>query len=144
MFNIFLNKISGKKENRPNVTVENENKNEWIDADYDEGQLSIDIYQTPENIIVKSTMAGTKPDDIDIAINKDILTIRGKRETEEEIKEEDYLYKECFWGSFSRSVILPAEIKADKIKATLENGILTIVLPKAKIKKQVSIKVKEI
>lgn len=112
-------------------------------GDYDEGQLSIDVYQTNKAIIVKSTIAGVKPDDIDISINNDMLTIRGKREMLEEIREDDYLFRECYWGSFSRSVILPVEIEADKIEAELENGVLTIVLPKAKSAKEISIKVKE-
>jgi len=115
----------------------------WIDEDYEEGQLSIDIYQTPKAIIVKSTIAGVNSEDIDISINNDMLTIRGKREENEEIKEEDYLYKECYWGSFSRSVILPVEVEADKIEAVLENGVLTITLPKAKTSKQISVKVKD-
>ena len=72
-----------------------------------------------------------------------MLTIRGKRQMLEEIREDDYLFRECYWGSFSRSVILPVEIEADKIEAELENGVLTITLPKAKSAKEISIKVKE-
>ena len=120
-----------------------EEKQDWFDDDYNEGQLSIDIYQTPKDIIVKSTIAGIKPEDIDISINNDMLTIRGKRTMKEKIKEENYLYRECYWGSFSRSVILPIEVQAEKIEAYIENGVLTISLPKAKVSKQVSIKVKE-
>jgi HSP20 family protein len=115
----------------------------WLQQDYEEGQLSIDVFQTPTNLIVKSTIAGVRPEDIDISINNDMLTIRGKREQQEEIKEKDYLYRECYWGSFSRSIILPVEIESDKIEATLENGVLSIILPKAKPTKQISIKVKE-
>ena len=120
-----------------------EEEKEWLDEDYEEGQLSIDVYQTPTEIIVKSTIAGVKPEDIDISINNDMLTIRGKREMQNTINDDHYLYRECYWGSFSRSVILPVEIEATKIDATLENGILTITLPKAKNAKQISIKVKE-
>ncbi|MFA6394137.1 MAG: Hsp20/alpha crystallin family protein [Patescibacteria group bacterium] len=116
---------------------------EWLENDFEEGQLSIDVYQTRDDIIVKSTIAGVKPDDIDISINNDMLTIRGKREMEEVVAEENYLFRECYWGNFSRSVILPVEIQADKIEATLENGILTLVLPKAQTAKQISVKVKE-
>lgn len=116
----------------------------WLNEDFDEGQLSIDVFQTAENIIVKSTIAGVKPQDIDISINNDMLTIRGKRQMEETVREEDYLFRECYWGNFSRSVILPVEVKGEKIEATLENGILTITLPKAKTVKQISVKVKEI
>ena len=116
---------------------------EWLDNEYEEGQLSIDVYQTPAHIVVKSTIAGVRPDDIDISINNDMLTIRGKRTLHEEVRDEDYLYRECYWGNFSRSIILPVEINTDKIEAALENGVLTVTLPKAKNSKQISIKVKE-
>jgi HSP20 family protein len=120
-----------------------EEEGDWLDKEYEEGQLSIDVYQTPDNLVVKSTIAGVKPEDIDISINNDMLTIRGRREMEEKISDNHYLYRECYWGSFSRSIILPTEIKPEKIEAFLENGVLTIVLPKAKISKQISIKVRE-
>ena len=122
---------------------EEENEGEWLEEDFEEGQLSIDVYQDPKSLIIKSTIAGVKPEDIDISINNDMLTIRGKREMNEDIHEENYLYRECYWGSFSRSIILPVEIEADKIDATLENGVLTVILPKAKNAQQISIKVKE-
>ena len=121
-----------------------EEDKEWMkNHEYEEGQLSIDVYQTPENIIVKSTIAGVKSPDIDISINNDMLTIRGKREMYEDVQDDDYLFRECYWGSFSRSLILPMEVEADKIEASLENGVLTITLPKAQTAKQISIKVKE-
>ncbi len=120
----------------PTTTTEEE----WLQEE--EGQLSVDVYQDKDNIIIKSTIAGVKPEDIDISISNDLITIKGKREMEETIKDEDYFYQECYWGSFSRSIILPMEVKADQAKAELKNGILTIVLPKAKPSKAVSIKVK--
>jgi len=116
---------------------------EWLGGDYDEGQLSIDVYQTPDELVVKSTIAGVKPENIDISINNDMLTIRGKRLCQEEMAEENYLIKECYWGGFSRSVILPVEVEAEKVKASLDNGVLTVILPKAKSAKQFSIKVSE-
>jgi HSP20 family protein len=115
---------------------------EWIADEYEEGQLSIDVYQTAKEIVVKSTIAGVKPEDIDISINNDMLTIRGKRQMDKKISEESYLYRECYWGSFSRSIILPVEVEAEKIDASLENGVLTVTLPKSKVSKQISIKVK--
>jgi len=118
-------------------------ENGWIPAEDDEGQLSIDVYQTNEAIVVKSTIAGVKPEDIDISINNDMLTIRGKRMEQNEIPEESYLYKECYWGSFSRSIILPVEIVNERIEAILENGVLTVILPKAKVAKPISIRVRE-
>lgn len=116
----------------------------WLTPDdYEEGQLAIDVYHTPQSVIVKSTIAGVKPEDIDISINNDMLTIRGTRRHNEQVAQDDYFYQECYWGGFSRSIILPVEVKGDAIEAALENGILTITLPKANLTKQISIKVTE-
>lgn len=114
----------------------------WFAEDY-EGQLAVDVYQTKDKIIVKSTIAGIKPEDLEIYIHNDLLTIRGKREGEKEEKDTDYFYKECYWGGFSRSIILPVEVQADKIEATFKNGILKVVLPKAQKSKLINVKVKE-
>jgi len=95
-----------------------------------EGQLTIDVYQTPNEIVIKSTIAGVKPEDIDISITNDMITIKGRRQKDEEVKEEDYYYQECYWGPFSRSVILPVDVEVDKADASMKNGILTIRLPK--------------
>jgi HSP20 family protein len=103
-----------------------------------EGQLTIDVYQTPQDIIIKSAVAGVKPEDIDISITNDMVTIKGKREVEDTIKSDDYFYQECYWGRFSRSVILPVDVDSDRVAANLKNGILTVKLPKvdkAKVKK---------
>ncbi len=123
--------------------LDNENEEDWMEEEYEEGQLSIDVYQDKKNIYVKSTIAGVKPEDLDISINNDMLTIRGKRHEKEEVKAEDFLYKECYWGTFSRSIILPTEVQANKIEALLENGVLTVIIPKAQNKKPITVKVKE-
>ena len=115
---------------------------QWFAEDY-EGQLSVDVYQTKDEIIVKSTIAGVKPEDLEIYIHNDLLTIRGKREHEIEEKNVDYFYKECYWGGFSRSIILPVEVQADKIEATLKNGVLTIILPKSQKSKLINVKIQE-
>jgi len=111
----------------------------WLEeADTEEGQLTIDVYQTDQDIIIKSTIAGVKPEDIDISINNDMVTIRGKRMKDEQISTENYYYQELYWGTFSRSIILPVEVDPDKTKATIKNGILTVKLPKSektKVKK---------
>lgn len=96
-----------------------------------EGQLTIDVYQTEGEIVIKSTIAGVKPEDLDVSINNDMVTIKGERKTEENVSNENYYYQECYWGYFSRSVVLPVEVIADKSEASLKNGILTIRLPKA-------------
>jgi HSP20 family protein len=129
-------------EETPTVQAPAEREDDWIGDGLEEGQLSIDVYQTPDAIVVKSTIAGVMPEDIDISINNDMLTIRGRRVQEEDVREENYLYKECYWGNFSRSIILPVEVESDKIEAFLENGVLTVVLPKARSAKPISIKVR--
>jgi len=116
-----------------------ENESEWLPES--EGQLTIDVYQTPNHIIIKSTIAGVAPEDLDITITNDMVTIRGKREKDEEIKTDDYYYQECYWGAFSRSVILPTDVQADEAEASLKNGILTIRLPKIEKVKTKKIKV---
>ncbi len=99
--------------------------------DENEGQLTIDVYQTDNDVVIKSTIAGVKPEDLDVSINNDMITIRGERKQDEQIHSENYYYQECYWGSFSRSVILPVDVLAEKIEASMKNGILTIRLPKA-------------
>ena len=123
--------------------AQTEGDEKWLEEDYEEGQLSVDVYQTNDTIVIKSTIAGVKPEDIDISINNDMVTIRGKRETEKTISEDEYFYQECYWGGFSRSIILPMEILPDKVDANLKNGVLTVTLPKAKKSKSVSVKVKD-
>jgi len=111
--------------NQPSIT-------EWLDYEEpeEEGQLAIDVYQTDKKILVKSTIAGAKPENIKISLHNDLLTIKGSRSLNEEIREEDYLYRECYWGSFSRSIILPAEVDNKRVEAELKNGVLTITLYK--------------
>ncbi|MFH1207710.1 MAG: Hsp20/alpha crystallin family protein [Patescibacteria group bacterium] len=117
---------------------------DWLDGDDYSGQLAVDVYQTNEDIVIKSTIAGVRPEDIDIGINNDMVTIRGKRDKDHEVTDENYYYRECYWGGFSRSIILPCEVKVDRIKAAMKNGVLTIILPKAtKVSKVTVVKVKE-
>lgn len=111
-------------------------------SDDAEGQLTIDVYQTDNDVVIKSTIAGVKPEDLDVSINNDMVTIKGERKNEERVSTENYYYQECYWGSFSRSVVLPVEVIADKIEASLKNGILTIRLPKADTTKTKKIQVR--
>ena len=103
---------------------------EGLTSQETEGQLAIDVYQTPDEIVVESTIAGVTADDIDIDVTSEKVTIRGQRNREDAIMESDYFYQECFWGKFSRSIILPQEVDPDKTHSILKNGVLTIHLPK--------------
>ena len=108
----------------------------------DEGELTVDIYEKDDSIVIQSTVAGVKPESLDVSITDDTITIRGERRREEEVHEENYYYKELFWGIFSRSVILPEEIDEDAEEATLKHGLLTIKLPKKRRGQAQKLKVK--
>lgn len=107
-----------------------------------EGQLTIDVYQTENDIVIKSTIAGVKSEDLDVSINNDMVIIRGERKNEEEVTSDNYYYQECYWGSFSRSVVMPVDIIPEKAEASLKNGILTVRLPKAATNKVKKIQVR--
>lgn len=142
---IIKNKSKEKEEAlvvKENIDIEAKKDETWLSES--EGQLTIDVFQTPANIIIQSTIAGVKPDDVDITITNDTVTIKGERKNEEIIKEEDYYYQECYWGKFSRSVILPVDVVSEKAEASMKNGILTIVLPKAEQLRTKKIRVKSI
>jgi HSP20 family protein len=113
---------------------------DWL-TDY-EGQLNIDMYQTKDNVIIKSTIAGVRPEDIDITVANDMVTIKGSRRREENVTQDDYFYQECYWGNFSRSVIIPVDIDSENIEADLKDGILTVIVPKAAKAKTKKVKVK--
>lgn len=102
----------------------------------------LDVYQTPNDIVVKASLPGIKPEEVDISIREDVLTIKGEHKEEKEVKEKDYLMKEHRYGSFSRSITIPVSVKSDEAEATFENGILTLTLPKAEEMKPKQIKVK--
>ncbi len=116
-----------------------ENVGNWFSG---EAQLSCDVFEDKDNIVVKSTVAGVKPEDLEISISSDLLTIRGSRTQDEEVDENDYYSRECYWGAFSRSIVLPKEVDQKKIDAEINNGVLTIKLPKKY--KTSSIRVKHI
>lgn len=118
-------------------------KNKLAEEGNEEGQLTIDCYKTPQEIIIESIVAGVKPDDLDVTITRDLVTIRGKRARASNISSENYLYQELYWGSFSRSIVLDEEIDVDAAEAVLnKNGIITITLPKLDKNRSQKIKVK--
>lgn len=111
----------------------------WMAEDL-EGQLSVDVYQKGDSIVVKSTIAGVEPEDLEIFLNRDMLTIKGKREHEGTVQQGDYFVRECYWGKFSRTIILPSDVRSDEAKATLKDGVLTIVMPKAQHSRNIPVK----
>ncbi|MBL7058751.1 Hsp20/alpha crystallin family protein [Patescibacteria group bacterium] len=118
----------------------------WSSVIGEEGQLAIDVYETKDSYVVNSTIAGVKVDSLDISVNNDMLTIKGERVKKKDNESEiiAYLYQECFWGKFSRSIILPKDVVLSKIKASLEDGVLTVVLPMNTKVKETIIRVREV
>lgn len=117
---------------------ETENAGEVVEA---EAQLTVDVHQTDDAVIVKTMAAGVKPDDLDISITRDTVTIRGVRENEHEIEEGDFYHQELYWGAFSRTILLPCEIEAEEAEAVERHGLLVITLPKIDKHKQTKLKV---
>ena len=107
-----------------------------------EAQLTVDVYQTESDIIIRALVAGVRPDDLDVAITRDMVTITGKRVEQKEISDDDYVYRELFWGGFSRTIVLPAEVDVDAASAGEKHGLLTITLPKLNKDRQTKLKVK--
>ena len=114
----------------PVAVDENADQAEEDQAAEEEGELTVDIYNKGDTIVIQSTVAGVKPEHLDVAITDDMITIRGRRERMDQVKEDNYYYKELFWGTFSRQVILPEEIEQEEAEANLQHGLLTIKLPK--------------
>lgn len=107
-----------------------------------EGQLAVDVAQTADEVIVVAAMAGTKPEHIQLHLRNDLLTIRGERFSPADISGEHF-YEECFWGKFSRSIILPVDVRAELAQAQYSNGVLIIRLPKASRSSNIPIMVVE-
>lgn len=136
--NIFVELAKTRSEPVPLVKEE-----ESFDIeDEAEGQLTVDVYQDKDTIVVQSAVAGVNPDDLEVNITNESVTIRGRREKLETIEDKDYFYQECFWGKFSRSIILPVEVDPEDSTAVLKNGVLTIKMPKIVKRKAKKLKVK--
>lgn len=110
----------------------------------EEGQLSVDMYETEKEIIIEAMVAGVRPDDLQLSISRDQVTIRGKRESNTHIEESGYFIKELYWGTFSRVVSLPHEIIIEEADAVEKHGLLILKLPKLDKHRQAKIRVKSI
>ncbi len=125
------------------INVRREEK-EWIaeEENGEEGQLAVDVYQTPEDIVIKTMVAGVRPDDLDISITRDMVTIKGTREAANEVTEDNFFFKELYWGTFVRTIVLPQEIEVEGAEAVEKHGLLIIRLPKVDKGRQTKLRVK--
>ncbi|HEY4514464.1 MAG TPA: Hsp20/alpha crystallin family protein [Candidatus Paceibacterota bacterium] len=117
-------------------------RDESLSAAEPEGELAVDVYQTPDAIVVKALVAGVQPTTIDISLTREMLIISGSREDEREVEDENYFQRELYWGSFSRTILLPEEVDVDLAEASEKHGILMIRLPKINKKRQTKLKVR--
>ena len=124
----FFEKLTGivKVDDKNDDTESEEQIGDELEKNEEEteGQLAVDMYQTPSEIIIKTMIAGVKQEDLDISITRDMVIIKGKREETNDTAGNDYFHKELYWGSFSRTVILPQEINVDESEAINKNGLL--------------------
>ena len=122
----------GELEGKPNIFEEAE----------EEGHLTVDVYQTPSEIIIKTMVAGVRPEDLDVSISRESVTIRGKRSEDRTVSGDDYFHRELYWGTFSRMVPLPEEIDVDEAEASEKYGMLVLRLPKLDKNRETKLKVK--
>jgi HSP20 family protein len=136
MVNFFKKR---RRKSRKDSGRNEKSKEKWFEL---EGELTIDIYQTEKELVIQSAIAGIKLEDLDIHIEEDEINIKGKREKPIEENERNYFHQECYWGPFSRQIILPTKVDSSKTEAILKEGILTIRIPKIKkeIKRNIKIK----
>lgn len=107
-----------------------------------EGQLAVDAYQNDDEVIIKAPIAGVKPEDLEISITDEVVSIKGERREAEEIVKDNYFCQECYWGGFARSYVLPVAVDSEQAVASLKNGILTITIPKMEKTKTRILKIK--
>lgn len=107
-----------------------------------EGQLPVDVYQTASEIVIRTFVAGVRPDEINLSLSRDMVVIEGSREERDQVTDQDYFTRELFWGSFARTVLLPVEVDVDNAAATSKDGLLTLILPKLDKSRQTKLKVR--
>lgn len=109
----------------------------------EEGELAVDVYQTEGELVIRSAIAGVKPEKLDILIEQDVITIAGIREEPEEKEKIDYFSRECYFGPFSRKMIFPVEIDSSRAKASMKDGILIIRIPRIQREKRVKVEIEK-
>jgi HSP20 family protein len=133
--------VASRRTTRAAAAAKDGHADAWDDTE-PEGSLMVDVYQTDGDIVVESAMAGVKPEDIDVNVTTDSISIKGARYREAKVADENYYHQECYWGRFARSIILPQEVDPESAEVAFKNGILTVRLPKVNKKKARKLKVR--
>ena len=125
------------------ISIEDDPSKPAMPEEEEAGELAVDVYQTPTHIIIKAMIAGVKPEDLDVSITRDMVTVRGKRERHTESSGgSDFFFQELYWGAFTRTIVLPQEVEIEEAEASEKHGLLTIRLPKLDKGRQAKLKVK--
>ncbi|HOO48182.1 MAG TPA: Hsp20/alpha crystallin family protein [Candidatus Paceibacterota bacterium] len=141
----FYEEGNAKKTSRSNgesKSIEVNKEEPWEEET--DAELTVDLYQTPTDIIVQTMVAGVQPDNLSITITRDLVTIKGKREENQSIEKNNYFVKELYWGSFSRTISLPEEVDPEEAEAVEKHGLLIIKLPKLDKNRETKLKIKSI
>jgi len=132
-------KVQIKSAKKEETIPSEEEAPDWFEP---EGELAVDVYQTDDEVVIQSTIAGVKPEDLDISIENDTVTISGERKNVVQDQGKNYFYQECFWGAFSREIILPEEVDGGRAEATMKDGVFTLRIPKIERQKIKKVKVR--
>ena len=117
---------------------------QWESTEAPEGELAVDVYQTNDSIVIQAMVAGVASEDLSVSVTREMVIIKGKREAPKGISPENYFYQELYWGAFTRTILLPAEIETEDVEATEKHGLLTIKLSKIDKERKQTIKIKSL
>ena len=131
-------KITVEKHQQTIEPVEELKVDDWFEP---EGELAVDVYETDKDVVIQSALAGVRPEELDISVENDVVTIRGVRKNPNAQEQKQYLHEECFWGPFSRQIFLPEEVDVKHVQAQMGDGVLTLRLPKLKTEKIKQVKI---
>ena len=138
----FLPPRAASKRSTPSTQAREQERESEVAEESMDGELSVDVYQTPTHIVIKAMIAGVRPEDLDVSITRDMVTVRGKREQHTEGSTGDFFFQELYWGSFSRTIVLPQEVEIEEAEAVEKHGLLIIRLPKMDKGRQAKLKVR--
>ncbi|MEI6553168.1 MAG: Hsp20/alpha crystallin family protein, partial [bacterium] len=134
----------GKKSMQIHPQFDDKNRSSWMDDSSAESELSVDVYQTQDDVIVKAMIPGVKKEDLEINLTRDSVTLKGIRKEEKIVSDDDYFHRELYWGSFSRTIQLPHEVDIEHAEAIESQGILTLKLPRVDKDRQMKIRIKSL
>jgi HSP20 family protein len=136
--------LGSKKTAHIHPQFDDSNRSSWMNDASVDSELSVDVYQTQDDVIVKAMIPGVKKEDLEINLTRDSVTLKGIRKEEKIVSDDDYFHRELYWGSFSRTIQLPHEVDIEHAEAIEAQGILTIKLPRVDKDRQMKVRVKSL